>query len=562
MLYAQRMAMGKRPLSLGVRGSSQASVNTRAIITGQLAFTGSVLYVLLAFAVLTSSNPGPLSYLGAGVILLATASAIVFPIPGHPRDWMPVLMLVNLVGVGIMQLAMPQMLACLLWVFPIGWLATMRRVRFVIGGLAISFSFLAFGLLSSENELPFQALAAAVVVPLLLVMTSIAIYTVSNRARAQRDSQRRQARLLAQALSQAKAHELLLEEIIEAVSFGIVVVNSDGEVTMTNEAQRGFERLRVSPLDIYAADGFTRLDPGEQPLDLALNGEELDRVIVWFGPPEHERVALSVSSVNIIGGVHPTNGVLLLYQDVTAEINAIRARDDLIGSLSHELRNPLTSVVGYIGLALEEDLPENARRRLGIAERNAERLMQLITRIVEAANTEAGDLSIRQTPTDLVAIVCEAMEDQQVRARESGIRLEVDAPQELIVDIDGERIRQALDNLIANAIKYNRDGGKVGIQLRANGELATLSVHDSGVGISPDELPFVFDRLFRSERMRNSTVHGNGLGLYFSRQIIRLHGGEIELSSVPGEGTTVTVELPLKQGVGSTTIDQASRAEG
>lgn len=200
--------------------------------------------------------------------------------------------------------------------------------------------------------------------------------------------------------------------------------------------------------------------------------------------------------------------------------------------------------MGYLDLVLEDDtLPSSTRSRLDIVERNGDRLLELITQILEASR---GDTEVALTPewADLAEIVAKSVEMQQLPAMERGIRVDTTGVHHQQVRIDVSRIRQVVDNMLSNAIKYNRDYGLVTISTEALADDVLLRISDTGFGVTPEELSRVFDRHFRSERVRNSSIHGNGLGLSISRDIVRQHGGELEMMSAPGEGSTLVMTLP------------------
>lgn len=376
----------------------------------------------------------------------------------------------------------------------------------------------------------------------ILVLTAATVFA-TRRAAAQNRRQAEQALLLAQALDTARSHDLLLSEILDAVAFGVVRLTATGEVALMNRTQERFERLRGDSDDLFADDGVTPVSAAEGPRGLAARGERFVDRVFWYGRPERERVALAVSAMQLAATGPEQGDVLLVYRDVTAQINAIRARDDLVSSVSHELRTPLTSVLGNIELALDEDVSASARHRLEVAERNGQRLLELISQILEASR--GSERPLRREPTNLSALVAEAVESQAVVAADHGITVAAALADPVWVSCDASRIRQVIDNLLSNAIKYNRTFGLVSIEIDQLPHEVALRVTDTGYGISPDELPLVFEQHFRSERVRNSGVHGHGLGLSISRQIARQHGGELELVSVLGEGSTGMLVLPL-----------------
>lgn len=541
------MWLGRLRHLTGVNRPVPEDAFVRGVGSSQLAFGAAVLMVLL----LTGSLPPEAAsttvfYLGATVILMVTTFALLAPTRWRPSSGAAVMLYIDVLGVGLMHAADPHSLAGLLWVAPVMLLATYGNSVFLLSAFAAIAGFMATQLLISPHPFDAVELPLLIVLPTLLVVVGLVTHYIARRMLAQQEVQRRQARLLAQALAQARAHEVLLETLLETVSFGVVLLEQNGEVRMKNRAQREFDLLAEKSGGRFAADGFTPLDPAEEPERLALSAALPAHTVVWCGAPERDRVALAVTALALESEVRPDGGVVIVSQDITEQLGAIRMREDLIASLSHELRTPLTSVIGYLELALDDDLPPVTRARLEIASRSADRLMHLISQIVAAAG-KADDDDLDLSPVNLCALVDTTIADHRLRAQERNIEWSIAAPAELWVRLDASRIRQVLDNVVGNAVKYNHQGGHITVTVStdtASAE-AVVSVRDTGPGISVEELPRVFERHFRSERVRASTVHGSGLGLYFAQQIVHRHAGSLVLLSEVGRGTEAIMRLPL-----------------
>jgi signal transduction histidine kinase len=225
---------------------------------------------------------------------------------------------------------------------------------------------------------------------------------------------------------------------------------------------------------------------------------------------------------------------------------ADRMKDEFVALVSHDLRTPLTSIIGYLELALEnEDLPQTERRYLEVVERNSERLMHLVNDLLFVARLEAGEMDIHLDELDLATVVRQAVEEAGPRARAKEIALETETDSAPTVSADRGRMFQLLDNLVGNAIKFTPAGGKVEVRLSRRGDFARLEVEDSGIGIAPDDQRRLFERFFRAANTRGDQASGTGLGLYIARAIVEAHGGSIDVSSTLGAGTCFCVELPL-----------------
>jgi signal transduction histidine kinase len=250
-------------------------------------------------------------------------------------------------------------------------------------------------------------------------------------------------------------------------------------------------------------------------------------------------------------GLH---GRIVVLRDVTAEREAESMKDEFFALVSHELRTPLTSIIGYLEL-LREDLgdgdgddPALAQRAqfLAVVDRNARRLLRLVGDLLFVAQVEAGKLSLEEGEVDLEAVACESVEAAGPRAARGGVELVLEVEPVGVCRGDRDRLAQALDNLVSNAIKFTPDGGRVTVRLSRAGESAVLEVEDTGIGISDEDLRRLFERFFRTRRATSAAIPGVGLGLTIAQAIVHGHDGVISVDSEDGRGTTFRVELPLR----------------
>jgi len=225
-----------------------------------------------------------------------------------------------------------------------------------------------------------------------------------------------------------------------------------------------------------------------------------------------------------------------------------RAKDEFIAMISHELRTPLGAILIWTQLLRNEQLDEAATTRaLGMIERSTKTLAQLIDDLLDVSRIIAGKLRIEARPVDLGAVVDGALAATQLPAESKSIR--VDYVVDGVLDpVSGDpgRLQQVVGNLLANAIKFTPDGGRVEVKLGRSRSHARLTVSDTGVGIDPAFLPYIFERFRQADSTSTRTQKGLGLGLAITRHLVELHGGSIEASS-PGvdKGATFAVTLPL-----------------
>ncbi len=227
---------------------------------------------------------------------------------------------------------------------------------------------------------------------------------------------------------------------------------------------------------------------------------------------------------------------------------ASRLKDEFLATLSHELRTPLNAVLGYARmLKLGTLAPDRAKPALEAVERNATALKQIIEDVLDVSRIIAGRLRLNVEPVDLAGILHEACATVMPAADAKGVRVEsVIDPMVTPVSGDPDRLLQIVWNLLSNAIKFTTRGGKVQLRLGRVNSHVEVTVSDTGIGIVPEFLPFVFDR-FRQADASFSREHGGlGLGLSIAKQLAEIHGGTITVASGGvGQGATFTLRLPL-----------------
>jgi signal transduction histidine kinase len=256
-------------------------------------------------------------------------------------------------------------------------------------------------------------------------------------------------------------------------------------------------------------------------------------------------------------------GLLLKARDLTAHASELRAREDatrlkeeFLSAAAHDLRTPLTVVLGQAEL-MERRATRNPGRpvdEVGLARivREARRLRDLVAELLDAQRLEDGRAVLDRTPAD----VCDVISAVRDRHAGNGVEIDLRCPVEPLVSaVDRPRIEQVLDNLVENAIKYGRDGGAPAIEVTPADGYARISVVDHGVGIPEAERERIFERFYRASNAQDVTDTGLGLGLYICRRIVDEHDGRIRHTETPGGGSTFVIDLPLEPG--SATVQDA-----
>ena len=250
-------------------------------------------------------------------------------------------------------------------------------------------------------------------------------------------------------------------------------------------------------------------------------------------------------------------------EHLVAELKSLdAAKTSFLASASHDLRSPLTSIIGYVEILADSDdgplLPTQARM-LDAVDRNARRLMTLIENMLTTAKIEMGGFTTRRSPVDLAGLVAGAADVIRPAAAAGGLDLEVSCPPSgLIVDGDADQLDRVLINLLSNAVKYTPRGGQVRATLACEGDAAVITVADTGIGIPAQDQAALGTRFFRASNAVTGAVPGSGLGMSIARTIVANHEGDISVESAEGAGTTVTVRLALaKAGVPPARTDRA-----
>ncbi|HEV2591438.1 MAG TPA: GAF domain-containing sensor histidine kinase [Gaiellaceae bacterium] len=224
-----------------------------------------------------------------------------------------------------------------------------------------------------------------------------------------------------------------------------------------------------------------------------------------------------------------------------------RLKDEIVGVVTHELRNPITSINGYLQLVLAEadNLDPETLGFLRAVERNAARLNALVDDLLTLLHAESGEFDLDMSSIDLAQVALDAIHTVAPLAERNAIQLDVQLQQPTMATADEVRMAQVFDNLLSNAVKYSLEGGPVLIKLGVRNGCAELVVADSGIGIPKEEQQFLFQRFFRASTASKHDIPGTGLGLTIVKTIVEAHGGSIECESACGRGTTFRVRVPV-----------------
>ena len=345
-----------------------------------------------------------------------------------------------------------------------------------------------------------------------------------------------------------------LDAVFEQMSELVLVFDREGRLALMNSSaaqvlgQTGLHlgdsiADLVTKAGLYSADG-RQLSPEETAIARALRGERVESAEERLQRPGGMTRYFLVSGVPLFTD-RRMEGAVVVWRDISELRRAEQFRDEYLSLVSHDLRSPLTTVMGmgdWLRRMLErKGLKKEASSAQAIVT-SAQRMNAMIQDLVDTVRLESGYIEMHKQPTDLVQLVSDLV--GRVGTVQDRARIKVEAPEPLTqVPVDPDRIERAIVNLLTNALKYSAPDTPVVIRLaRRNGD-AIISVTDQGIGIPPEDLPHLFER-FYSPRA-GLKAEGLGLGLYITRLIVEAHGGRVWAESQVGKGSTFYIALPI-----------------
>lgn len=514
---------------------------------------------------LAVSAPGPSTWTLVAVGLSLPAAGVVLLLwlrsRGVPRRLEVLLPTTSIVACGICRIATypdGAMLSTLVLV-PSLWLVARFRVRgAVVATVTVIVSVTLPSLVLYVEDVTFTDVARYSGLPVTLVLICAAVLGPLQQLEASRRTAER-ALVREQELRQdVEKSDRRLAGVLENLNVGVLVMDAEGHDVMMNKAQREIHAI-VSPDSntdrteaghlIFHSDG-SPVEPEARPAVRANRGEDFDRFVFLAGAPGADQRTISCSSRAVLKPDGSRESAVLIFRDVTEEHSALEIQRKVIASVSHEMRTPLTSMIGFADLADDalEDIPWSSQRgvaseHLAVIRRNGEKLERLVRDLLDEQQAALRVMTLNKEPFDIGLLVSQCLEAARPSAVRHGIQLDVESRGPCVVSADRSRITQVLDNLIENAVKYGREEGRVCVTVRQTAEGAVVEVADDGPGMTQKEASQVFVPFYRAASARRSVVGGAGLGLALVHSIVEAHGGTISVTSAPDEGTTFRVIL-------------------
>ncbi|MCD4830211.1 MAG: response regulator [Anaerohalosphaeraceae bacterium] len=352
-------------------------------------------------------------------------------------------------------------------------------------------------------------------------------------------------------LSEFRLH---IEEVGQEIAF---------EINEAGTAELGLEKIRADQPDILLLDHKL---PGMSGLDLlgTLSEAKIDILTIMITAYSSIETAIEATRkgaydflakpftpAELKHMIRKSAG-RIVYKRQAQKLaeDKRKIRFEFISILAHELKSPLAAVEGYLNIVKDKVLGDDLKAYETPITRSLIRLegmRKLIFDLLDMTRIESQQKKMELTQVDFSEVVKKCVETSHLTAKERGIKFVIEVEQGLVISADAGDIEIILNNLISNAVKYNRDNGQVDIKISSNGDRAVISVSDTGIGMTKDECQKLFKDFVRIKNAKTNNILGSGLGLSVIKKLAQLYNGKVDVFSEPDVGTTFTVELPLVQ---------------
>lgn len=340
----------------------------------------------------------------------------------------------------------------------------------------------------------------------------------------------------AQLYEHSETERQKLETILTEIKSGALVIDQDNRILIVNPTAREILDISADPI-------------GKPVFQVVKNQQILGLLRISGSQPRREEVELSDGRIfhalrTPVIGV----GQAVIMQDITHLKELDRIKSEFVTTVSHDLRSPLTAILGYVELIERAgDVNDQQREFIRRVQNSVEQITSLVTDLLDLGRIEAG-LDTAKERIPIVVIARHAIESLRAVAEDKSIKLDISMP-EITPFVYGDpvRMRQMIGNLIENAVKYTPEQGVISFTMEPEQDQVIMRVNDNGPGIPPSDLPYVFDKFFRASNAPDS-LPGTGLGLSIVKSIVESHNGRVWVDSKLGNGTSFSVVLPLDQG--------------
>lgn len=357
-------------------------------------------------------------------------------------------------------------------------------------------------------------------------------------------------------LAEINSEKNKLETILKNMGDGLLAVDNEGRIILANHA--AMQMLDLKQKDIedksYAeiVGKFSKNLLYENIRERSLEGGYHEVV-------EKAGRAYDVRYDRYTDESGQDMGMIVVFQDITEQQKLENMQRDFVANVSHELKTPLTTIKSYTETLMHTEINDcsTIEHFLRIIDEETDRMSRLVRNLLQLSKLDYKQEKWFKKDTNLVNVVKTALSKVEMTAANKDQQLIslFDPKQRIMTVIDRDRIDQVLLNVLTNAIKYTPEGGKIEVDVFSEDPMAKVVIADSGIGIAEKEIPRVFERFYRVDKARSREMGGTGLGLSIAKQIVEEHGGTIAIQSKLGEGTRVTISLPLSPTRGQRNIE-------
>ncbi len=359
--------------------------------------------------------------------------------------------------------------------------------------------------------------------------------------------------------SKVADREQRLEAIIESIAEGVVVIENDKNIFMSNTTILKMLGYKENEFDnqpyanvLHIIDEKT----GELDKDFIDNVFRTGEVLSRFNKSQivtkdGRKIDISETVSPIKDASGKVHRLVVVIKDVTEQRKVEKMRSEFVSIASHQLRAPLTAISWYIEMLMDEksntNLTDEQKSYISMVSEGNRKMTLLVNDLLDISRLEGGkELQFIKADSDIIEVVKDVIEEQKSLSTQKKQNLIVTQNPEgpIIINIDKDKIRQVIVNLVNNAIKYTPEGGEISIYTEFKDGFVRINIKDNGIGIPKDQQARIFEKFFRSDNAVSIQAQGSGLGLYVAKEVVEKHGGRIEFQSEVGNGTTFTVVLP------------------
>ena len=347
---------------------------------------------------------------------------------------------------------------------------------------------------------------------------------------------------LKEKLSEVSTQKNQIETILLHMTDGIIAFNMEGEIILINPAAKKF--LSIRPEDITFDDIFAKFK-------LGINMEKIIYLENWTST--EQRIQVDDKYMNVFFAPFKNesdrpNGVIAVIQDITEHVKLDNMQKEFVADVSHELKTPITSIMGYADTLLEGEYDKETQDKfLNVIASEARRMARLVTDLLTLSRYDNNKNKVRKVSFDLGELVkkCQDKLAIEIKKKKHTVNsfVTADVPP---VYADKDDIERVILNILTNSIKYTPEGGEIKIYVGFVYNDAYIKIFDNGIGIPEEDLSRIFERFYRVDKARTREMGGTGLGLSIAKEILDKNGGSIDIKSTVGEGTEVVIRIPTK----------------